>query len=415
MISYFPVVTGSLVVLGNVSVSGSINTSGSITISGSITSASFASTASSADNFLTRGTLTAQTLVVQTITSSVDFVTGSTRFGSILSNTHVFSGSVTMNPGGLFVSSSGNVGIGTTSPSFKLDVTGTARIWDGTQGFNIRAFTAGAGYGAIYSTGVTPSNINYALVSNGASTYLNATNDAGMTIDNGTKGIFLVSSGNVGIGTSSPTGRLMLYQSTAGNVLLNITSPQGGSTQAGINFSPSMTDGELASNPAQASIYATDSNFGANIIFANKATGAVGNALTERMRITSGGEVQFASSVNLGTNQRLKLSGGAGNLKGSAQANISSTTVTVFEGYELGGVPSGNLVIINGVKTGTGWCFTDLVNYMTNGTVTVFSSSTVGSPPARTYTVSGTNLRLSIAGGDTGFCSATGLTQGYQA
>jgi hypothetical protein len=55
------------------------------TISGSILqSGSFTST----------GTLTAQTLVVQTITSSVDFVTGSTRFGSIADNTHIFTGSV---------------------------------------------------------------------------------------------------------------------------------------------------------------------------------------------------------------------------------------------------------------------------------------------------------------------------------
>ena len=57
-------------------------------------SASFASTASSADNFLVRGTLTAQTIVAQTITSSTDFVTGSTRFGSLISNTHQFTGSV---------------------------------------------------------------------------------------------------------------------------------------------------------------------------------------------------------------------------------------------------------------------------------------------------------------------------------
>jgi len=101
--------------LGNIVVSGSITTTGTVAISGSIASASFSATASSADNFLTRGTLTAQTLVVQTITSSIDFVTGSTRFGSLLANTHVFSGSVTMNPGGLFVSSSGNVGIGSTN------------------------------------------------------------------------------------------------------------------------------------------------------------------------------------------------------------------------------------------------------------------------------------------------------------
>jgi hypothetical protein len=152
MIQYFPIVTGSLTVLGNINVSGSITTSGSITISGSITSASFASTASFvanaesasfastasfANNLTVAGTLTAQTLVVQTITSSVDFVTGSTRFGSSLStSTHVFSGSVTMNPGGLFVSSSGQVGIGTITPSTLLQVT-TAR----TNGTNVNILT----------------------------------------------------------------------------------------------------------------------------------------------------------------------------------------------------------------------------------------------------------------------------------
>jgi hypothetical protein len=79
-----------------------------------------AATASFANAFTVASTLTAQTLVVQTITSSVDFVTGSTRFGSLLGNTHVFSGSVTMNPNGLFVSSSGVVGIGTTTPATPL-------------------------------------------------------------------------------------------------------------------------------------------------------------------------------------------------------------------------------------------------------------------------------------------------------
>jgi hypothetical protein len=60
----------------------------------SVSSASFASTASSADDFLVRGTLTAQTIVAQTITSSTEFITGSTRFGSLQSNTHQFTGSI---------------------------------------------------------------------------------------------------------------------------------------------------------------------------------------------------------------------------------------------------------------------------------------------------------------------------------
>lgn len=42
------------------------------------------------------GKITAQTLVVQTITSSVDFVTGSTRFGTLLANTHTFTGSMNL-------------------------------------------------------------------------------------------------------------------------------------------------------------------------------------------------------------------------------------------------------------------------------------------------------------------------------
>jgi hypothetical protein len=65
--------------------------------SGSIsnaTSASYAQTSSYADNFTVAGTLTAQTIVAQTITSSTEFITGSTKFGSELSNTHQFTGSI---------------------------------------------------------------------------------------------------------------------------------------------------------------------------------------------------------------------------------------------------------------------------------------------------------------------------------
>lgn len=49
-----------------------------------------------ASNALFTGTITAQTIVVQTITSSVSFVTGSTKFGELMSNTHQFTGSVSI-------------------------------------------------------------------------------------------------------------------------------------------------------------------------------------------------------------------------------------------------------------------------------------------------------------------------------
>ena len=59
-------------------------------------SASYAATSSYANDFTVAGTLTAQTIVVQVITSSTEYVTGSTIFGSQLSNTHQFTGSVSI-------------------------------------------------------------------------------------------------------------------------------------------------------------------------------------------------------------------------------------------------------------------------------------------------------------------------------
>jgi hypothetical protein len=165
MILNSPTISGSLTVTGNIITSGSITLSGSVASASYALSASNAQTASFANAFTVAGNLTAQTLVVQTITSSVDFVTGSTRFGSSLStsthqftgsvsitgslavvttgtefqvnstgvnlgnaltDSHIISGSLRVNPNGLFVSGSGLVGIGTTSPEGVLTIQGTS-------------------------------------------------------------------------------------------------------------------------------------------------------------------------------------------------------------------------------------------------------------------------------------------------
>jgi hypothetical protein len=69
------------------------NTSASFTVDNT-NSASYAATSSYADDFKVAGTLTAQTIVVQTVTSSVIYSSGSNVFGNDLSNTQVFTGSV---------------------------------------------------------------------------------------------------------------------------------------------------------------------------------------------------------------------------------------------------------------------------------------------------------------------------------
>ena len=96
------IVTGSLVVTGNSVLSGSLNISGSIT---------------------TTGNITAQTLIVQTVTSSVSFITGSTKFGSLSSNTHQFTGSVLISGSSTALNiGNGNVQIGTISSADSVTI-----------------------------------------------------------------------------------------------------------------------------------------------------------------------------------------------------------------------------------------------------------------------------------------------------
>jgi hypothetical protein len=97
-----------------------ISLSGSLNLSGSLT---------------TTGTITATTLVVQTITSSISSITGSTNFGSLVTDTHKFTGSINASGSATF---SGSVNIGTAG-SEKLNIFGA-----GSQFINVKNTTTNA-------------------------------------------------------------------------------------------------------------------------------------------------------------------------------------------------------------------------------------------------------------------------------
>jgi hypothetical protein len=119
IVSGFSTITGDLTVLG--SINGSI---------GNAVSASYASTSSFADDFTVAGTLTAQKIVVQTVTSSVVYSSGSNVFGNNISNTQVMTGSVSIT-GSLTVNGVNSVvGSGTTNQLSKF--TGTSTIGNST-------------------------------------------------------------------------------------------------------------------------------------------------------------------------------------------------------------------------------------------------------------------------------------------
>jgi hypothetical protein len=154
-------------VTGSYASTGSNQFNGNQSISGSITS---------------NGTITAQTLVVQTVTSSIEFVTGSTRNGSIAANTHQFTGSVLM---------SGSLNLG-----------GNLTVGNSLS------------YGYIYG----PSNQIFGSI--GANTTWLNTGTSGLRINNAADNAtlaFVSNAGNVGIGTTSPSGSLHIIGTNATN------------------------------------------------------------------------------------------------------------------------------------------------------------------------------------------------------
>lgn len=286
-------VTGSLVVTGSGTFTniGPAVMSGSLTVSGAIT---------------TNSTITATTLVVQTVTSSVSYLTGSTQFGSLLSNTHVFSGSVTMNPGGLFVSSSGNVGIGATNPINPLLVAGTgvgAAGLIGMRGTNAHlgfqdASSIFKGWVGYFNLSLHGNDVDLNIKTG----YKESSNIRfGVTGDSG-EAMRISSNGNVSIGTTTSNSILALSQAnSAASTTLEIINSSSASTTTKTSqllFQIADTGGTV--KQAANLIAGPDgvNNLSSYLAFGTRSGDA--NPPTERLRITSGGDILIAGGNTSG-------------------------------------------------------------------------------------------------------------------
>jgi len=156
---------------------------------------SFRADQSITGSLVVSSTITAQTLVVQTVTSSIVYSSGSNLFGSALSNTQTFTGSIQASGSSSHFLMGGSVGIGTTNPQLKFVVSNA-----GAQGFEINS-NSGAYAGGVDIICYNRSTIAYAPMGFDASQITFSTNASGERMR-------ITSAGNIGIGSTNPTQKV---------------------------------------------------------------------------------------------------------------------------------------------------------------------------------------------------------------
>jgi hypothetical protein len=228
------------------------------------------------------------------------------------------------------------------------------------------------------------------------------------------------SSGNVGIGTSSPTsaldvsGKITAVKGSSGGITIGDVSTNSNSVLrmqgtsagknwqiannlnvAGLEFTPSTTNGGTTfTTPA----VAIDSS-------GNLLVGTTSNITSAKINIAAGSSdgvmyqiAQFTGGSGTGGNE-------VGEMKRQTTASVANSATTIESSLTFG-----ELVTVTGV--GAGAIFADLLMASYN-TVSVISSNTQqGSPASRTYSISSGALKLTMGSATAMYITIQSLISG---
>jgi hypothetical protein len=294
-------------VTGSYASTGSNQFNGNQSISGSITS---------------NGTITAQTLVVQTVTSSIEFITGSTRNGSIAENTHQFTGSVLM---------SSSLGIGATSP----DTSYNAGSWFNNSGLVVGNITSTSGIQINSSASSTLSSIRFG--DGGSNLY-----DQGFINYNHNLDRF-------SFGTNRNTA--MIISSSGATIFSNSVSAPYYLVTSNIPSSTAST-GYLDYSGGGTRLFSVGTSGATKGTFRFIAKGADDSSI-EPLGISATGAATFSSTVTTGDALSVGAGGGGGGVWtwGATEAYIYSPTSKNLNLTTDGGTTKGLRITTSGAAT----------------------------------------------------------------